>query len=301
MMPGGFFETDYKQSLLIHWATTQQENPEGETMLSIRWASNGQRRFESERTRFAVDDQSYLLFNAGRRFSSTIQSDTLVECYTLCFAERMAEEVLRSLVTPADHLLDMPRDAGKAPVLFLEKTYLHDSLVSPHLFRLQEQRDSDAANCGWFEEQFHALLFALLQSHRNVLGEIERLPAVRAATRMELYRRLHRARDFMEASLSEPLTLNQIADAAWLSPHHFLRLFKQAFGETPHRYLTLQRIERAKHLLARTDNRITDICWEVGFDSQSSFSLLFRRHVGVPPIVFRSQAQKRVICPRPPQ
>lgn len=296
VLPGGEIKMDGWRGILLHWETTSLQNPEGESTLAIRWACNGRRLFESERTCFAVDDQSYLIFNLGRRFSSTIQSSTPVECCTLCFAPPFAEEVLRDLITPADHLLDMPKGDLNTPVHFLEKTYPHDALVSPLLFRLQQLRDSDLATHGWFEEQFQLILVALLQSHRNVLGELEKLPAVRAATRMEIYRRLHRARDFMEAGLSDPLTLPQIADAAWLSPYHFLRLFKQTFGETPHRYLTRRRIERAKHLLMQTDLSVTAVCIEVGFDSLGSFSLLFRNEVGSPPGVFRAAARKRVIC-----
>ena len=137
-------------------------------------------------------------------------------------------------------------------------------------------------------------LVALLQAHRNVFREMERLPAARASTRTELYCRLNRARDFMEASLFEPLTIPMIASAAWFSPHHFLRLFKQAFGETPHQYLTRRRIQTARHLLARTDMSITDVCFAIGFESLGSFSLLFRRHVGVSPEAYRRQTRLRV-------
>ncbi len=79
---------------------------------------------------------------------------------------------------------------------------------------------------------------------------------------------------------------------AWFAPHHFLRLFKQTFGETPHRYLTRRRLERAQHLLAKTDLSVNDICTESGFQSVGSFSWLFRRHLGMSPNTFRRQSGK---------
>jgi AraC-like DNA-binding protein len=89
--------------------------------------------------------------------------------------------------------------------------------------------------------------------------------------------------------LQQPLTLSQIAEVAWLSTHHFLRLFKRTFHETPHQYLIRKRIERAKYLLAHTDLSVTDVCLEVGFESLGSFSWLFRRRVGASPETFRLQ------------
>lgn len=116
----------------------------------------------------------------------------------------------------------------------------------------------------------------------------ETLSATRISTRLELYSRLSQARDFIELNVEQPLTLSQIAEIACLSTHHFLRVFKQAFEETPHQYLTRKRIERAKDLLLTTSISIAGICQSVGFRSPGSFSWLFRRHVGCSPEGFRA-------------
>lgn len=73
-----------------------------------------------------------------------------------------------------------------------------------------------------------------------------------------------------------------------MAPHHFLRLFAQAFGATPHQFRTHLRLEHAKRLLAETDMSITQICFELGFQSPASFSHLFRRHAGMAPAAFRA-------------
>ncbi|MCC7437762.1 MAG: helix-turn-helix transcriptional regulator [Armatimonadetes bacterium] len=118
--------------------------------------------------------------------------------------------------------------------------------------------------------------------------QCERLSATRNLTRMELYKRLSQARNFIEKNIDKPISLSQVADVACLSSHHFLRLFKQVFGETPHQYLTRKRIERAKDLLLTTPISVTGICQSVGFKSPGSFSWLFRRHVGYSPEGFRA-------------
>lgn len=109
----------------------------------------------------------------------------------------------------------------------------------------------------------------------------------------DTYRRLMRAREFIDSAYQSPLDLEQISRAACLSRFHFLRLFRAAFNKTPHQYLTQRRIERAKELLASSALTVTDVCFEVGFESLGSFSSLFHKHVGHPPITYRAQVYER--------
>ena len=100
-------------------------------------------------------------------------------------------------------------------------------------------------------------------------------------------RRLLRARDAMDRTYAEPLDVPALARIACVSRAHFIRAFRAAFGETPHRYLQRRRVERAMWLLRETDRSVTDICLDVGFTSLGTFSRTFREIVGQPPVVFR--------------
>ena len=116
----------------------------------------------------------------------------------------------------------------------------------------------------------------------------------------EILERLNRARSFIDLCYDLPLNLEEISSHACFSRYHFLRLFRQAFNKTPHQYLVERRIERAKELLTANDLRVTDVCFEVGFQSLGSFSSLFHKSVGHPPITYReksreTQAAKRQI------
>ena len=101
---------------------------------------------------------------------------------------------------------------------------------------------------------------------------------------------LQRVRELIDAQYSRPLDLNELAQAAHLSRYHFLRAFRTAFHITPHEYLTRKRIERAKELLAESELLVTEICFEVGFESLGSFSTLFHRIVGWSPSIYRARA-----------
>ncbi len=93
--------------------------------------------------------------------------------------------------------------------------------------------------------------------------------------------------DFLDEHLAEDISLNTLADLVRLSPYHFLRCFKQVFGEPPHRYWAARRIERAKALLANPRASITEIALDVGFSTTSAFSAAFRRMTGQTPTDYR--------------
>jgi AraC-like DNA-binding protein len=105
----------------------------------------------------------------------------------------------------------------------------------------------------------------------------------------EVHERLCRARTYIDECYDLPLDLNEISKQACLSRYHFLRLFREAFSTTPHQYLIHRRIEKAKELLRSRRISVTDVCFEVGFQSLGSFSSLFRRRVGDAPVNYRER------------
>jgi AraC-like DNA-binding protein len=112
-------------------------------------------------------------------------------------------------------------------------------------------------------------------------------PRLLVLPRPELYARLRRARALMDERFAEPLNLEQIAREVHFSRYHFIRLFRSAFGRTPHQYLTQKRLEKAKELLAAGELSVTEVCLSVGFQSLGSFSTLFQREVGRSPQQYR--------------
>lgn len=104
----------------------------------------------------------------------------------------------------------------------------------------------------------------------------------------DIYRRLWRARLLIDSSFDRTLNLDEISSEACFSRYHFIRLFKRVFKRTPHQYLMEKRIERAKELLAESRLSVTDVCFEVGFQSLGSFSTLFHKRVGTSPIIYRT-------------
>lgn len=264
--------------------------PEHAGPLSILCNFNGTGEYILRKQRFLVDDSSYLILNDGQRFANSVRSDTAVESFHIWFHSDFAARVLRDIVTPSDKLLDDPDYPTQQPVRFFERTYPHDSILTPRLMDVRERISEDIVDESWENEQFHLLLEQILEVHRNVAQEIGNIPGVRQSTRVEIYRRLHEARDFIDANIGEKLSLERMAGVAFMSSHHFLRLFRHVFGITPHQYLTQRRLERACKLLAETSLTVAEICKQVGFISHGSFSWMFRRRLGNSPEGYRQIA-----------
>jgi AraC-like DNA-binding protein len=101
-------------------------------------------------------------------------------------------------------------------------------------------------------------------------------------------RHLLRAKDLVDARYREPLDVADLARAARLSRAHFSRQFRREFGESPHQYLQMRRLERAAALLRNTDRSVADICLTVGLRSVGSFTTSFGRTFGMTPTEYRA-------------
>ncbi len=102
---------------------------------------------------------------------------------------------------------------------------------------------------------------------------------------------LQRIRDLVQARLDEPMpaspTLNELAQAAGVSKHHFIKAFRETVGETPYAWVMRQRIERARALLTQPSETVGDVAFQTGFSSAAHFVAAFRQRLGVTPGVFK--------------
>jgi transcriptional regulator GlxA family with amidase domain len=112
-------------------------------------------------------------------------------------------------------------------------------------------------------------------------------PVPHADGELARLRRLRMAKDVMDRRWAEPLDLEAVAAGAGYSRYHFVRLFRRAYGETPGRYLSRRRVERAQDLLRSADLTVSEICHAVGFDSLGSFCTRFKQITGSTPTEYR--------------
>jgi AraC-like DNA-binding protein len=109
--------------------------------------------------------------------------------------------------------------------------------------------------------------------------------------KLYLYKRIVQAKLFIDHHYAEKIDLAGISDEAYFSKFHFIRLFKNIYGKTPHQYLTKVRMDAAMILLQQAVP-VTETCFAVGFESPGSFTGLFRRYTGTTPVLYLLQRQR---------
>lgn len=267
--------------------------------LSIKAVVRGRAVWETEGRRYEIDPSSFIVVNEDQPYTVTVEGEEPAETFCLFFRRGAVEEIGRVLTTEDAALLDRPgsgpaeqprgaRRQGRVlpgfefPTFLAREARLLDPLRQAH--RLLSRGTEPGP---WLEERILSLGESLLRMGWDMRREIASVPAARASTRMELFRRLRRGVDLIEGSLDRPLPLEEVARAACLSPYHFHRLFTATHGETPHHFMRRRRLERARERLERSQDSVTDICLDCGFESVTSFSALFRRRFGLPPARYR--------------
>jgi AraC-like DNA-binding protein len=104
---------------------------------------------------------------------------------------------------------------------------------------------------------------------------------------------LRRARDRIDRDYAEPVDIGSLAAEAGYSLWHFIRAFRNAYGETPGHYRTRRRVERACELLRSVNLSVTEVCLSVGFTSVGTFSSRFSTLIGRSPTAYRREARRR--------
>lgn len=154
--------------------------------------------------------------------------------------------------------------------------------VVPIIAAAEATRDAGEA------EAFEELTVALAGT---VLGTLAETGSARPAPSLRDERRISRILRRIEADPSEPVSLVELARAEAMSPFHFLRCFRAVTGTTPYRFVLLRRLHRAALRLRRSDDAISTIALDAGFNDLSTFNHRFRRITGLTPRAWRKRTR----------
>ena len=182
---------------------------------------------------------------------------------------------------------------GRGGFEVLDGLCVRDPLVEQvGLSLLSELETGGPAGPLYAESLANALAAHVVREHssvgRRAVRRLDRPPGRGLSSRV-----LRRTVEYVEENLAGDLSLAEIAGAANMSPRHFSRLFKEAVGSPPHRYVVERRVERAKDLLLGTDLPIAEVARGVGFSSQSHLHFHVKRLLGATPASLRSRGPAR--------
>ena len=215
------------------------------TTLCVKAVQCGSALYVTPKAKHLVTEDSFLILNEGQVYSLDFRGPGPTE--TLCpfFQPGFVEHVTYCLSAPTSKQLD-ELDAPGRSVGFYERLYPRNGQVGILLQQLHTGVMAGHTTGPWLEDRFHELASALVQLNADVARAIQDIAAIRHSTREELYRRLHRGRDYLSACYASPVTVASAARAAKLSPAHFHRQFKALFHQTPMQFLQDRRLATAR-------------------------------------------------------
>ncbi len=260
-----------------------EETADHISRLSIRMILGGEQWYNVGGVDHKLNKDNFLVIDQGQHYRTAFTSatDQAIEMAVVAFRPGMAEEVWRSLSATTEQLLDDPQGPIER-IGFFEHTHAMDDLVRSTFVRLQQMVNSGKSDPVEAAAYHDRLMEHLIAIQKGIIRKSESIQAVRRSTRLEIWRRLNRARDLMEACYADRLPLAELARTACLSEHHFKRLFKQAFGMPPHKYLVAIRMLNARRLIGQGFS-VASVPQLVGFMDVSAFVRAYRQFHGTTP------------------
>ncbi|SRR5579871_577697 len=257
------------------------------TPLSVKCAFQGTEHYHFEKNSFCVSDGNFLILNEGSEYSSSISSDSPTNSFTINFTVQNIKEVFSGIVHGAGDQLDNPFKNYDGSPRFIEKLYPLNSSF-PHLLEIRNIVQQKEIEQAYLIELIYLSLGEMIRLYNRTSAEIDEMKAKKRATREELYKRLHRSKDYMDSCYQEDISLQKLSEISLMNPFYLLREFRNLFKITPYQYLTERRLKKAMDLLITTALPVDEIRTEVGFQDPSSFSKLFKKVHGHPPAIFRT-------------
>jgi AraC family transcriptional regulator len=282
--------TKWGRENCIIWGRARRADfrPYPET-LSIRAVWGGTQHCHFDGRTIAVDDDSFLILNHGRVYSTSIRATQPVESLTVCFQPDLIRLVNSETESSTEKVLERGNAGPEHSAEFIENLQPHEGAVSPVLKFIRAHLWRGLVDEAWYEEQLIFLLERMCCRQGKVLEQIDQLALIRPATRREAFRRIALATDFLHTHFVEDVDLDTLAGMAYLSKFHFLRLFRLIHGVTPRVYLQRNRVNVAVRLLESTQLSISEVAARVGFAYESTLLRHIRRRTKLSPRQIRTR------------
>lgn len=279
-----------KHNLIFHAQSNRSQCDRHVGCLSFKTVLSGEEWYGINQHRLAIRPGQFLVLNDDQSYSCRIDQEK-VKILSVFFKKEFASSVFRDMRDTEDDLLNSPNDSGDRPPEFFQT--LHD--ITPELhYQLSSLITfmSEGYTASRVEEYLIFLLQHLIQVHKTGVKHCLHIDALKASTRIEIYRRLCIAKDLLHSSYMYNQDLEEISRSACLSVPQLVRHFRSVFQATPHQYLIRIRLRQAAALLKSSDMPVHEITWRCGFENISAFCRAFKSAFGVQPLQFRKNTRQ---------
>ena len=255
--------------------------------LSIKTVLSGEEWYGIGNRQLAVRPGQFLILNDDQDYSCRVDTMEETRVVSIFFMKEFALSVFHDALHSEGTLLDNPFESGNKPLEFFQTLYDTDLSIQKKLLDLINSLKEYGYEQNMVNEHLVLLLNDLTRFHKIEKYRADGINAIRPNTRVEIYKRICIAKDFLHSNFMEKPNLSDVSRTACLSVPQLIRQFKTVFKETPHQYLTRIRLENAAKLLKHTSTPVHEITWMCGFEDVSAFCRAFKSEHGIQPHSFR--------------
>jgi len=258
--------------------------------ISIKYVVEGEEEYRIDGKRHLLKAGQFLIVNSGQQIDCSIESKTPTVGMCFYIDERLARNRYWEYTSSSDQQLD--QDLSKEKEIVFRNIIHNDCTVNLGKV-LKGLNNSISLNGSSLSQLFYDELFyyqltdQLLKHHCDENSILQNINTVKQATKEELYKRIQKSIDYMHQHLDSLLPIKKLAEIAFISEFHFIRIFKQFTQMTPNQYLNELRLNRSRTLLQENNLCVKEIAYKSGFNSPSSFGREFKRRFNQTPLSFR--------------
>lgn len=254
--------------------------------LSFKTILAGEEWYGINNRRLAIRPGQFLILNNEQNYSCNIDTHENVRGVSVFFKKEFASSVFNDTLKNDAELLDNPFLLHNSQPEFFQTLNAIEPEVQFKLTTLISDLETDGYN-GGTEEHLVFFLHYLIRTLKSESKRAAEVSAVKQSSKMEIYKRLCVAKDFLHSTFMEKHDLDTLSINACLSVPQLVRQFKSVFKTTPHQYLMQIRLNRAAELLKNSDKPVHEITWQCGFENVSAFCRAFKSAYDTQPLIFR--------------
>ena len=287
---------DYSKTLrnnnkIYSRTSNQKQNQQYSSDFSLRFVFAGNERYDIGKRHLSIYPDSFLILNRGTQYSTDTDSDIPVQSFSISFDQQFLQDFKECWVFGDNRLLGRGGFKGKQFQEFDETIYPFTGDIMHNVYHLKQYLDTGLHDELLINEYLHHCLINYFSIYNEeIFKKAEKLHFLNASTKIEILRRLNRAKEYLYSNYNQNISLDDLAEHSCLSVNHLLRTFKQAFNLTPHQFLIQLRLKRAQLLLKSTAYPINEVVNLIGFECPSSFIRLFKTHYKITPLKYRQTA-----------
>lgn len=274
-------ENSNVSSNAFYFSTNNMRSGVHRSRFTIRSIQNGYQKYDVNGKLVVLKEDTLLVLHEGTLFENFLHEEYFVEGLTIALNPIFVNYYAYFLSSTHQKLLDQPYDTCEMPFGIQTGLYSKSSRMRDITESIVRSIKHESRDPLFFQELFLEAFRELLVINDDLKATIGKLKALKISTKMELYRRLCDARDYIDAHLHHRFTLEKIAQKSCLSPFHFLRSFAELFGCTPYQYIQAERMKKALFDMTHTVYGLEQIMTSVGFDNKRTFQRAFQKKYGM--------------------